>query len=96
MDGWGCPGGLQSMGSQRVEYDLVTKHQQHIYIYIMYYIYIFHIFFIHSSVVRPLSCFHDLAVVISAAMNLGVHVSFQIKFLAFSKFMQTSGFAGSV
>ena len=59
------------------------------------YIHIY-IFFIHSSVVRPLSCFHDLAVVNSAAMNSGVCVSFQIRFLAFSRFMQTSRFAGSV
>ena len=36
----------------------------------------YHIFFIYSSVDRPLGCFLVLAVVNSAAMNSGVHVSF--------------------
>ena len=35
-------------------------------------------FFIHSSVNRHLGCFHVLALVNSAAMNFGVHVSFSI------------------
>ena len=38
--------------------------------------YKYHIFFIYSSVDRPLGCFLVLAVVNSAAMNNGVHVSF--------------------
>ena len=37
-------------------------------------------FFICSSVGRHLSCFHALATVNSAAMNIGVHVSFGIVF----------------
>ena len=45
----------------------------HIYIYI--YIYISHIFFIHSSVDGH---FHILVIVNNAAINIGVHVSFQI------------------
>ena len=35
-----------------------------------------HSFFIYSSVNGHLGCFHDLAIVNSAAMNIGVHVSF--------------------
>ena len=37
-------------------------------------VYMYHIFFIHSSVDGPLGCFHVLAVVNSAAVNIGLHV----------------------
>ena len=40
-----------------------------------------------------LVCFHVLAIVNSAAMNIGVHVSFQI--MVFSGYVPRSGPAGS-
>ena len=50
-------------------------------------------FFIHSSVAGHLGCFHVLAVVNSAAMNNGIHVSFSI--LVSSGYMPRSEIAGS-
>ena len=38
--------------------------------------YMYHIFLIHSSVDRHLDCFHVLAIMNSAAMNIGERVSF--------------------
>ena len=52
-----------------------------------------HIFFIHSSFNGYLDCFRVLAIVNSAAVNTGVHVSFQIMF--FSGYMPRSQTAGS-
>ena len=52
-----------------------------------------HIFFIHSSVDGHLGCFHVLAMVSSAAMNIVVHDSFWIMVL--SGYMPSSGIAGS-
>ena len=40
----------------------------------------YHIFLIHSSVDGHLGCFHVLAVMNSAVMNIGVHVLFERKF----------------
>ena len=53
----------------------------------------YHIFFIHSSVNGHLGCLHVLAIVNSAAMNIGVHVSFLTLF--FSGYMLQSGIAGT-
>ena len=62
-------------------------------IYIYIYIYIYHIFFIHSSVDGHLGCFHVLAIVNSAAMNIRVNVSFWI--IVLSGYMPRSWIAGS-
>ena len=56
-------------------------------------VYTYHVFFIHSCVDSHLGCFHVLAIVSSAAVNIGVHVSFQIR--VFSGYMPRSGIAGS-
>ena len=56
-------------------------------------VYMYHMFFVHSSVDRHSGCFYVLAIVNSAAMNTGVPVSFWI--MAFSGYMTSSGIAGS-
>ena len=55
--------------------------------------YIRHSFFIHSSVNGHLGCFHVLAIVNSAAMKNGIHVSLSI--LVSSGYMPRSENAGS-
>ena len=56
-------------------------------------VYRYHLFLIQSSVNGHLGCFHVLAIVNSAAMNMWVHVSFSRKVL--SGYMPKSGIAGS-
>ena len=56
-------------------------------------VHMYHNFFNHSSVDGHLGCFHVLAIVNSAAMNNGIHISFSI--LVPSGYMPWSGIAWS-
>ena len=53
----------------------------------------YHSFLIHSSTDGHLGCFHDLAIVNSAAINIGVHMS--LSSLVSLVCMPRSGIAGS-
>ena len=56
-------------------------------------VYMYHSFPIHSSADGHLGCFHVLAMINSAAMNIGVHVS--LSDLVSLVCMPRSGIAGS-
>ena len=56
-------------------------------------VYMYHSFLIQSSAYEHLGCFHVLAIINSAAMNIGVHVSLSDQ--VSSVCMPRSGIAGS-
>ena len=56
-------------------------------------LYMYHVFFILSSIDGHVGCFHVLFFEASPAMNIGIHVSFRI--MIFSEYMPRSGIAGS-
>ena len=56
-------------------------------------VYMYHSFLIHSSADGHLGCFHVLAIINSAAMNIGVHVS--LSDLVSLVCMPRSGISGS-
>ena len=62
---------------------------------VFYCVYIYHIFFIHSSVDGHLGCFHILPTINNAAVNTKVHVSFWIRVFVLFRCIPRSGIAGS-
>ena len=57
-------------------------------------VHVYHFFFIHSHIDEHLGCFHILSIVNNAAMNIGVHVSFQINVFVFSDICPRVEFLG--
>ena len=100
------PDRLQSMGSQRVRHDWATSlslslsetisrsiHVAANGIVSYFFESMYHILFIHPSVNGHLGYFCVFAIINSAAINIGVHASCTV--MVFSKYMPTSGTAGS-
>ena len=58
--------------------------------------YMYHIFFIQSSIKGHFGCFHVSATVSNAAMNVGVHVSLQINVCRFFGRYPEKGLLGHI
>ena len=71
-----------------------THTHTHTHIYTHTYIYTHHIFWSQSYIDGHLDCFHVLAIN-SAAMNIVVHVSFQISVFLFFRCIPRIGITGS-
>ena len=74
---------ILGMGERRLKRLSSSSSSIPLYTHTHTHTHISHIFFIYSSVNGHLICFHLLAIVNSAAVNVGVHVSFQIRIFVF-------------
>ena len=73
------PGGLQYMGLQRVRHNGATNMFTFIHTHTHTHTHeTFFIFFIHLSAEGDFSCFYILTMVNNSAVNIAVHISFQI------------------
>ena len=87
---WGATAFSTSTSLELIQ---MTEDCSIIYVCVCVYIYIYRIIFIHSSVNGHLGCFHVLAIVNSAAVNIRVCMSFRT--VAFSECMPSGGMVGS-
>ena len=85
------PRSIHIAANDRISFFFMANGSFYIYIYT----YIYCIFFIHLSVDGHLGCLHVLGIVNSAAVNIVVHVSFQISVFIFSAHIPRNGIAGS-